>query len=84
MSARQRAAPGDFATLGVPIVAGRDFTLTDARQGRHVVKPFEMMPATVINETFAHRHFPGRNPIGLHIGLGAIRGRRLTWRSSAS
>jgi predicted permease len=64
-------SPGYFATLGVPIVAGRDFTLADTRQVRHVVKPFEMMPATVmINETFARKHFPGRNPVGLHIGFG--------------
>src|SRR4029450_1168937 len=34
-------------------------------------EPFEMMPATVmINQTFARRHFPGRNPVGLHLGFG--------------
>jgi predicted permease len=50
-------SPNLFTTLGVPIVAGRDFT------------PFETRPVTLINESFARKYFAGRNPIGLHIGL---------------
>jgi predicted permease len=50
-------SPKLFTTLGVPIVAGRDFTVLDTR------------PVTLINETFARKYFAGRNPIGLHIGL---------------
>jgi predicted permease len=50
-------SPKLFTTLGVPIVAGRDFTVLDTR------------PVTLINETFARKYFAGRNPVGLHIGL---------------
>jgi predicted permease len=50
-------SPHLFTTLGLPIVAGRDFT------------PFDTRPVTVINEAFAHKYFAGRNPLGLHIGL---------------
>jgi predicted permease len=50
-------SPKLFTTLGVPIVAGRDFTILDTR------------PVALINETFARKYFAGRNPIGLHIGL---------------
>jgi predicted permease len=49
--------PDLFTTLGVPILAGRDFTASDSR------------PVALINETFARKYFAGRNPIGLHIGL---------------
>jgi predicted permease len=50
-------SPKLFATLGVPIVAGRDFTVLDTR------------PVAIINETLARKYFAGRNPVGLHIGL---------------
>ena len=50
-------SPSLFTTLGVPIVAGRDFIR------------FETRPVTLINESFARKYFAGRNPIGLHIGL---------------
>ena len=49
-------SPGLFTTLGIPILAGRDFTLQDKG-------------GAVINEAFAREYFPGRNPIGLHIGF---------------
>ena len=65
--------PGYFATLGVPIVAGRDFRLTD----NHVIKradatdDFDTTPTTVIiNEKFAQRFFAGHNPVGMHLGFG--------------
>jgi predicted permease len=50
-------SPKLFTTLGVPIVAGRDFTVLDNR------------PVALINETFVRKYFAGRNPVGLHIGL---------------
>ena len=50
-------SPKLFTTLGVPIVAGRDFTVLETR------------PVALINETFARKYFLGRNPVGLHIGL---------------
>jgi predicted permease len=50
-------SPKLFTTLGVPIVAGRDFTALDTRL------------VALINETFARKYFAGRNPVGLHFGL---------------
>jgi predicted permease len=56
--------PDYFATLGIPIVAGRAFTAQD-------VGPSEGRRDTyaVINESFARQYFPGRNPIGQRFGL---------------
>jgi predicted permease len=51
-------APGYFATLGIPVLVGREFTEQD-RAGGHKV--------CVINDAFAKRFFAGRNPIGLHV-----------------
>jgi predicted permease len=56
--------PGYFSTLGVPIVAGRDFSTKD-------VGPSNWRHDTyaVINESFARKYFPGRDPIGQRFGL---------------
>jgi len=51
--------PDYFATLGIPIVAGRAFTAQDVGPSKYAV----------INETFARQYFPGRNPIGQRFGL---------------
>ncbi len=64
-------SPNYFATLGVPIVAGRDFTPNDNREIKHSPNAFGWVPSTVmINQKFAKKFFPGRNPIGLHLGFG--------------
>ena len=52
---RHLVSPRYFATLGIPIRAGRDFDERDSARVPHVV---------IVNETFARRHFPGENPIG--------------------
>jgi predicted permease len=51
--------PGYFATLGIPIVAGRAFTAQDVGPAKYAV----------INESFARQYLPGRNPIGQRFGL---------------
>jgi predicted permease len=51
--------PGFFATLGVPILAGRDFSDSDTPTSPHV---------GIINEEFANRFFPNQNPLGHTIG----------------
>jgi predicted permease len=51
--------PTYFATLGMPILAGREFTARDTAPLKHAV----------VNESFARKYFPGSNPIGLRIGL---------------
>jgi predicted permease len=50
-----------LATLGVPLIAGRGLTAHDTSASQSVA---------LINETFARKYFAGRNPIGLHIGIG--------------
>jgi predicted permease len=75
-------SPNYFATMGVPLVAGRDFTLRDTQEVLHRKGPTPAedgwQPATiVINETFAKKYFAGRSPIGRHIGFGIDPGTKL-------
>jgi predicted permease len=63
-------SPGYFATLGVPLVAGRDFTAADNRKVTRGSGPDSSPTVAIINEAFARRFFAGRNPIGMHVGFG--------------
>jgi len=64
-------SPNYFATLGASIVAGRDFRSTDNHEVKHGPEDWNWSPtAVIINEKFAKKFFPGRNPVGLHIGSG--------------
>jgi putative ABC transport system permease protein len=47
--------PNSFAALGVPLLAGRDFSPQDDRQSQRVA---------VINESMARRFFGNENPVG--------------------
>jgi predicted permease len=51
-------SPGFFATLGIPVVRGRDLAMTD-RGVDHLV--------VLVNETFVRRFWPQVNPIGRRI-----------------
>lgn len=51
--------PDFFHTLGVPVLAGRDFTDSDTATSPHV---------GIINEQFAKRFLPNQNPLGHVIG----------------
>jgi predicted permease len=51
--------PGYFSTLGIPLLAGREFT----EQDRGAIK------YAVINESFARHFLPGGDPIGRRFGL---------------
>ena len=51
--------PRFFATLGIPMLAGREFTEAD-RQGS--------MSVAVVNETLAQRYLKGASPIGHTLG----------------
>jgi predicted permease len=53
---------GFFETLGVPIVAGREFTTRDTANSSRVA---------VLNETFARFLFEGDNPLGRRIRTGS-------------
>jgi putative ABC transport system permease protein len=50
-----------FSTLGVPLLAGREFRDTDGKDTAKVA---------VVSEAMAKRFFPGRNPIGMHFAFG--------------
>ncbi|MDH4064529.1 MAG: ABC transporter permease, partial [Acidobacteriota bacterium] len=54
-------SPGYFATLGVPVVRGREFARADA-----VLEP----RTVVINEAMARREFPDQDPIGQRMSFG--------------
>jgi predicted permease len=43
-----------FATTGIPLTAGRDFDERDVETG---------VPVAIVNEIFARRHWPGRDPL---------------------
>ena len=51
-------SPGFFAALGIPMVAGRDFTEADRDGAERVV---------IISENIAKRLFPGQDPINRHL-----------------
>lgn len=76
-------SPGYFATMGVPIVEGRDFNDKDTQRvlhspGRPPRNQDFYVPATIIvNQTFAKKYFAGRSPIGRHIGMGIDPGTKL-------
>jgi predicted permease len=55
-------SPGYFEAMGIPLLAGRDFTEGDGEDsGEGVV---------LINETMARRYWPGGSPLGDILGSG--------------
>jgi len=60
-----KIGPGYFATIGAPMVRGREFTRGD-REGAPYV--------AVINEQMAKKFWPGRDPIGQRFKTGALDG----------
>ena len=55
-------SPGFFRTMGMPLIAGREFTRADA--GKDAPK------VTIVNEAFAKKFNLGRDVVGKHIGAG--------------
>ena len=54
--------PNYFSTMGIPLIAGREFRESDTATSPKVC---------IINEKQAQRFFVGRNPIGLHMTHGS-------------
>ena len=52
--------PGYFSTMGIGVVKGREFRATDRRGAP---------PVIAVNEEFARRYIPNRDPIGASIRL---------------
>ena len=51
-----------FSTMGIPLLSGREFTASDTATSPKVA---------IVSEGIARRFFGGRNPVGMHIGIGA-------------
>jgi putative ABC transport system permease protein len=60
-----RVAPGWFATYGTAIQRGRDFDSRDTATST---------PVVIINETFARKFFPGRDPLGQSVSQRTVIG----------
>ncbi|HUN99412.1 MAG TPA: FtsX-like permease family protein, partial [Bradyrhizobium sp.] len=58
---RNAIGPGHFSNMGIPLLAGREFTRTDVLGSPKVV---------IVNETFAKTFFPAGNAIGHHLRFG--------------
>jgi predicted permease len=55
-------SPGYFSTIGVPLMAGREFSSGDTSARSKVA---------IINESLAKRFFPKRDPMGSHLAFGS-------------
>jgi len=60
-------SPGFFATLGVGIVAGRNFDDRDVRPAGETGR----RRSAIANQAFVRRYLPGVNPLGIVIGEGS-------------
>src|SRR5467141_1239453 len=52
-------SPGFFASLGVPILSGRDFNAGDGKKGSE--------PVVIVSETLAKRMFPNQDAVDRHV-----------------
>jgi predicted permease len=62
-------SPGYFQTLGIPMLAGRDFDTRDLPP----VEPIPGKPGSqtaIVSEGFARKYFTGGQAIGKHLGMG--------------
>ena len=50
--------PGFFASLGMPLLEGRDFNDLDRK---------DKQPVVIISQTLAQKMFPGRDPLNRHV-----------------
>jgi predicted permease len=57
-----RTGPGYFAAVGIPLLAGRDFTRADAGTAPKVA---------IVNEAFARKFQLGSQVVGKHLAIGA-------------
>ncbi|HYL96014.1 MAG TPA: ABC transporter permease [Terriglobales bacterium] len=57
----EAVSPQWFDTMRAPLLAGRQFTAADNAQAPKVL---------IVNQTFAHRFWPGQNPVGKRVIVG--------------
>jgi predicted permease len=60
-------SPGYFATMKIPILEGRDFRESDAR---NVEDTPNFTGVAIVNRKFAEHFFPGQSAVGKHVGWG--------------
>lgn len=60
-SNHERVSPGYFATMGIPLLQGRDFQATDTPDSQLVV---------IVNKSTAERFWPGQDPLGKRLRWG--------------
>jgi predicted permease len=54
-------SPGYFSAMGIPVLEGRDFNLTDVK---------ENAKTAIVNRQFAVHFFPGQSAVGRHLSQG--------------
>src|SRR5579862_8147923 len=59
-------SPGFFASLGVPIIAGRDFNALD-RQNENDPNNNNAEPVVIVSATLAQRMFPNQDAVNRHV-----------------
>jgi len=59
---KNSVGPRYFATLGIPLLSGREIAESDTAAGPK---------AAVINATLARKYFAGRNPLGQHLAFAS-------------
>jgi predicted permease len=63
-------SPKFFATMGIPLLAGRDFGTQDNDQAPRVI---------IISESMARRLWPGQDPLGKRISTSRDQNRNRVW-----
>jgi putative ABC transport system permease protein len=59
------SCPGYFATIGIPLLEGRDFAHGDVTGGHRVA---------IVNRAMAVLYWPGKSPLGRRVKLGPLEG----------
>jgi predicted permease len=60
-------SPGYFKTMQIPLLDGRDFKESDARE---TTGDDDTRGVAIVNKRFADHFFPGTSAVGRHIGFG--------------
>jgi predicted permease len=69
MQAYMNGVSDDYwKTMGIPLIAGRDFNAGDGRaKAKDVIDSFDV---AIVNQKFAEHFFPKQSPLGRHIAFG--------------